>query len=56
MNKMNKSELTARINRFMDRKVSKMINVSDLSANRVRHSPRHLIDVSDSPYIMLAVK
>jgi len=56
MTKMSTSDLTARINRFLDRKMPLVADVSDLSDHKVRRSPRRLIDVSGAPYIQLAVK
>ncbi|MGB3945266.1 MAG: hypothetical protein WBK76_00295 [Candidatus Saccharimonadales bacterium] len=56
MTKMSTSDLTARINRFLDRKMSVSGTVSGLSENKVRRSPRTLMDVSTAPYIQLAIK
>jgi hypothetical protein len=53
---MSSTELTARINRFMDRKVAKTLDISSMSDRKVRRSPRRQIEVSDSPYIALAIK
>lgn len=56
MKKMSTSELTARINRFMDRKVSRMVDISELADRKVRHSHRQYIEVSGTPFIALAIK
>lgn len=54
---MSSAELTARINRFMDRKLAKTLELGDLSGrNKVRRSPRRHIEVSHSPYIALTIK
>jgi hypothetical protein len=56
MKKMSSHELTARINRFMDRKLPKATDLSDLSGHKPRRGHRQYIEVSDTPYIALAVK
>lgn len=56
MTKMSTSDLTARINRFLDRKMPVSADVSELSEHKVRRSPRMLMDVSAAPYIQLAIK
>jgi hypothetical protein len=56
MKKMNSSELTARINRFMDSKKSKMFNLAEVSESNGRHAHRRQIEVSGTPFIPLAIK
>lgn len=58
MKKMSNVELKARINRFMDKKMSKIADYSHFSGatSKARRSPRVGSDVSDSPYIMLAIR
>lgn len=56
MKKMSSQELTARINRFMDRKLPKAADLSDLAGHEPRRGHRQYIEVADSPYIALAVK
>jgi len=56
MKKMSTNELTARINRFMDRKLSKMGMLDDRSDRKIKRSHRQYVEVSDMPYIALAVK
>jgi hypothetical protein len=56
MNKMSNHELTARINRFMDRKLSNSAELSDLSVIKSRRGYRQQLEVSAMPYIALAVK
>lgn len=56
MKKMSTHELTARINRFMDRKLSRMVDVSELSDRKVRRSHNQHIEVSAAPFIPLAIK
>lgn len=53
---MSNTELTARINRFMDRKLAKTLDLSSLSDRKVHRSPRRHLEVSDSLYIALAIK
>jgi len=56
MKKMSSNELTARINRFMDSKKSKRIDLSELTEGKVRHEHRRQIEVSGTPFIALAIK
>jgi hypothetical protein len=56
MKKMSTSELTARINRFMDSKKGKAINLADLSEGKTRRSYRRHVEVSGTPFIALAIK
>jgi hypothetical protein len=56
MKNMSNNQLTARINRFMDRKLPKMVDISDFGDRKVRHSQRQQVEVSDTPYISLAIK
>lgn len=50
------SRLTARINRFMDRKISLKIDASDLDERESRRTRRQLSEVSVGAYIPLAIK
>lgn len=56
MKKMSTSELTARINRFMDRKMAKMIDTTEVTDRKVRRSHRQYTEVSGTPFIALAIK
>lgn len=56
MNKMSTSELTARINRFLDRKMPTTIDLAELNSTRARRSQRRNVEVSTTPYITLAVR
>lgn len=56
MKKMSTSELTARINRFMDRKMSRLGDESDLTDRKARRSHHQHSIVSTTPYIALAIK
>jgi hypothetical protein len=53
---MSNTELTARINRFRDRKASKVLSLDDLDARRAEPSHRELTEVSHTPFIALAIK
>ncbi|MBC7512212.1 hypothetical protein H7142_00950 [Candidatus Saccharibacteria bacterium] len=56
MKKMSTSELTARINRFMDRKMSTMVDVTEVMDQKVRRTHRQHIEVPGTPFIVLAIK
>lgn len=55
-NEMN-AELTARINKFLDRKLPTMSSIRDLSDRKVRLAHGQHAEVSTTPgYIALAIK
>ena len=56
MKKMSSDELSARINRFMDSKKAKVIDVTELSDKIGRRSQRRQIEVTTMPFIPLAIK
>ncbi|MES2875998.1 MAG: hypothetical protein V4678_00850 [Patescibacteria group bacterium] len=56
MNKMSTSDLTARINRFKDRKKSMFIDIMEFSDRKTKRSHRQHIEVSGTPFIALAIK
>lgn len=56
MKKLSTYQLTARINRFMDRKRAEMIDVPELSDRKARRSHYQHNDVSAAPYIALAIR
>lgn len=56
MKKMSTSELTARINRFMDRKMSRLGDTSDMTDRNARRNHHQSSVVSTTPYIALAIK
>lgn len=56
MNKMNTHELSARINRFIDRKMAETGDLATFSDMRSQRSHKRTISVSNSPYIQLAIK
>lgn len=56
MKKMSTSELSARINRFMDSRKAKPIDLSEISERKVQRGYRQQIDVMHSPFIALAIK
>jgi len=55
---MSSQELTARINKFIDRKLPVLTDVSDLSDHKARRTHRQHAEVSTTPtgYIALAIK
>lgn len=53
---MSSKELTARINRFMDRKVALRASITELEKDTSSQSHRKLMDVTSTPYIQLAIK
>lgn len=52
---MSKSDISARINKFMDSKRA-MMDLSLITEPKTRRSHRQHIDVSDTPFIALAIK
>lgn len=50
------NDLTARINRFKDRKKALFMDMAELSDRKVRRSPRKSLEVSSTPFIALAIK
>lgn len=56
MKKMNANDLSARINKFLDAKKPRMFELSDISDRKVRRTHRQHIEVSDTPFIALAIR
>jgi hypothetical protein len=56
MKQMSTSDLSARINRFKDRKKSLFMDLSELSDRKVKRSHRQQVEVSNTPFIALAIK
>ncbi len=53
---MDSSDVTARINRFLDRKAGKTISMDDLSDYKSRRSHRNEAVAAGAPFIALAIK
>ncbi len=56
MKQMSTSDLSARINRFKDRKKALFMDLSELSDRKVKRSHRQHVEVSNTPFIALAIK
>lgn len=56
MKQMSTSDLAARINRFKDRKKALFMDLSEVSSSKVRRSHRQQVEVSNTPFIALAIK
>jgi hypothetical protein len=57
MKNMTNNELSARINRFIDRKLPKMSDLSDLADHKAfGNGHRRQVEVSDTQFIALAIK
>lgn len=56
MKKMSSNDLMTRINRFKDSKKSKVMDLTEIAGYKIRRSHRQMAEVSDMPYIELAVK
>lgn len=56
MKQMSDNKLTARINKFIDRNRSKMFDMNELSDRKVRRTHGQHADVSDTPFIALAIR
>lgn len=50
------SDLAARINKFKDRKKSLFMDLSEISDRKVRRTQRQRLEVSNTPFIALAIK
>ena len=56
MKKFNNSDVSTRINRFLDRKAGKILDMETVSDYKSRRSYRNEAVATDTPFIALAIR